>query len=229
MTGTADAKIVKIMDRYYYEKIFSTERMMRYFQKYPNNDFKAISHYHLNIRISESFYPILSILEVSLRNSMNRELTRFFETEDWYLIIDSTFGLENLKKDIDTAKKHIINRKEHLTSAKVIAELTLGFWVRLLNAEYERILWKPLRKAFPYLEKQQRKRHTVSAPVNKIRHFRNRVFHHEPIAWNFEKLENTHYEILLVMSWINKDLPQIVSKFDRVNDVIQNAKNELHK
>jgi hypothetical protein len=208
------------MYKHFYEKVFSTQRMEKYFNRYPNDYQKAITHYKSNIELSEAFYSVLSMFEVALRNSLNRELTEYFGTNDWYLRVESVPGLRNLKSSINTAKKHIANRNETITANKVIAELTLGFWVRLFNAEYELILWKPLRKAFPYLEKQQRQRNNVSAPINKIRDFRNRVFHHEPISCNLERLEETHTRILTVMSWINKDLPEIAQKIDRVPKVI---------
>jgi hypothetical protein len=69
----------------------------------------------------------------------------------------------------------------------------------------------------------------VSAPLNKIRNFRNRVFHHEPICWSFSELEKTHKEIIQVMGWINIDLPQIIAEMDRVENVLQNAKNKLNE
>lgn len=212
------------MDRHFYEKVFSAQRMKKYFNHYPNDEEKAIRHYKSNIEISESFYSILSMFEVSLRNSLNRELTDYFGTTDWYLRIYSENGLRNLRSSINIAERHIINRNEAVTANKVIAELTLGFWVRLLNAEYERVLWKPIRKVFPFLEKSQRQRNNVSAPINKIRDFRNRVFHHEPISWNLNKLEETHRRIIMVMSWINEDLPVIVNEIDRVPVVLESAK-----
>lgn len=212
------------MDKHFYEKVFSTQRMEKYFNRYPTDDQKAIAHYQSNIELSESFYSILSMYEVALRNSLNRELTEYFGTNDWYLRVESVPGLRNLRSSINTAKRHIANRNETITANKVIAELTLGFWVRLFNAEYELILWKPLRKAFPYLEKRQRQRNNVSAPINKIRDFRNRVFHHEPISWNLDRLEETHARIFTVMGWINKDLPEIAQKIDRVPEVIHTVK-----
>lgn len=212
------------MNKQFYEKVFSTQRMERYFNRYPSDEQKAIIHYKSNIELTESFYPVLSMFEVALRNSLNRELTRHFRTSDWYLHIGSVPGLRNLNSSISTAKKHIAKRNESITANKVIAELTLGFWVRLFNAEYELVLWKPIRKAFPHLEKQLRQRNKVSAPINKIRDFRNRVFHHEPISWNLDRLEETHSSILKVMSWINKDLPNLAYKIDRVPEVINNVK-----
>ena len=208
------------MDKHYYEKVFSTQRMQKYFDRYPDDEEKAIVHYKSNIELSESFYSVLSMFEVAFRNSLNRELTDFFGTADWYLRIYTVNGLRNLRNSINLAERHIINRDEIVTADKVIAELTLGFWVRLLNAEYERILWKPIRKAFPYLEKNKRQRNNVSAPVNKIRDFRNRVFHHEPISWNLDKLEETNRRIITVMSWINKDLPTLANEIDRVPEVL---------
>ena len=214
------------MDRQFYEKVFSNQRMEKYFNRYPDNEQKAIEHYHSNIELSESFYSVLSIFEVAFRNSLNRELTEYFGTKDWYLKVESIPGLRNLKNNINTAKKHIANRSENITANKVIAELTLGFWVRLLNAEYELILWKPLRKAFPYIDKKQRQRNKISAPINKIRDFRNRIFHHEPVSWNLDKLEETHNRIIMVMEWLNKDLPEIAKMHDRTIEIIEKTRNK---
>lgn len=214
------------MDKNYYNKVFSTQRMEKYFNRYPNDAKKAINHYHLNIELSESFYSCLSIFEVALRNSLNRELTEKFG-EEWYLKFGTTPGLKNLENNINLAKKQIIKRNENITANKVIAELTLGFWVRLLNAEYELVLWKSLRKAFPYIEKTKRKRNNISAPINKIRNFRNRVFHHEPISWSVSKLEEIHSMIFEVMGWLNSDLPSIADKYDKVPKTIEKAKNKL--
>lgn len=216
------------MDKHLYEKLFSTERMLKYFRRFPTNDEKAIALYHANISVSEAFYPVLAVFEVALRNSLNRELKDFFGTEDWYLHIENTTGLRNLKNEINTAKRHIANRNETITSSKVVAELTLGFWVRLLNAEYEKILWKPLRRAFPYANKKDRQRNKISAPINNIRAFRNRVFHHEPIVWNLEKLNEIHEEILMVLNWLNRDLDSILVKIDRVQDVLTKIKKEIY-
>ena len=214
-------------DKSYYEKVFSNERMSKYYIKYGSDWEKAVNHYKLNIQISEAFYPILSIYEVALRNSLNRELTTFFGTTEWYLNITSTTGLLNLKTNINNAQKHIANRNETINGSKIVAELTMGFWVRLLNAEYERILWKPLRRAFPYLEKNKKQRNKVSAPLNKIRDFRNRVFHHEPIAWNLAKVSETNEMIIEVLEWLNSDLPNFAAEINRVPEILEKAKEQL--
>lgn len=216
------------MDKKFYEKVFSDQRMEKYFREYYTEQL-AIEYYHANIKISESLYSILSLFEVALRNSLNRELTDLFGTKEWYERIPTTPGLADLNGNISIAKRQISKRNETITADKVVAELTLGFWVRLLNSEYELILWKHLRRAFPFMEKRSRKRKNVSAPINKIRDFRNRVFHHEPISWNIDRVENLRQQILMVIRWINKDLPLIAEKLDRSLEVIQDEKKRRLK
>ncbi len=62
--------------KYFFEKVFSTERMRRYYAAHPTDDAMAITHYQSNIELSSSFYACLSVFEVALRNSLNRELIR---------------------------------------------------------------------------------------------------------------------------------------------------------
>lgn len=215
------------MSRIYFQKVFSNERMAKYFNKYTGNEDKAITHYQQNILLSEAFYPLLTVFEVALRNSLNRELSGYFETEEWYKKISSTQGLSDLNGSITLARKHIFKREEEVTASKVVAELTLGFWIQLFNTEFELILWKNLRLAFPFMPKAERMRKNVSAPLNRIRNFRNRIFNHEPISWNLDTLAHLHVELYSVIGWINKDLPAFVQHLDRVELVIENAKKIL--
>ena len=201
----------------YFEKVFSTERMGRYF-KIHKDEQRAILHYQSNIELAESFYPSLSIVEVALRNAISRELAIMAGREDWYAIFQTTPALNSLNRYITQATKQILSRHEVVTPSKIISELTLGFWVSLFNAEYELILWKSLRRAFPYLSKSDRKRKTVSAPLNSFRAFRNRVFHHESICWNMARITQIHNELYMVMGWINKDLPEWALSVDRVEE-----------
>lgn len=214
------------MNRKFLQKVFSVERTQKYFDLYLDEE-RSLKHYYANLSISEAFYPVLSILEVALRNSLNRELCSMFQANDWYARFSTTPGLNGLNREITLAINHITKRGESVTSSKVIAELTLGFWVRLLNVEYEKILWKDLRRAFPFMPKSERKRHRLSAPLNKIRNFRNRVYHNEPIAWNFTYLEEMHREIQTTLGWLNEDLPTFSQPVDRVRQTIKQIQKDL--
>jgi hypothetical protein len=215
------------MDAYTHQKVFSNERMQKYLAYHTNDETRALELYKANIQLSESFYPILSIFEVALRNSLNRELGKRYGTPDWYVHLAAEPGAKDLKREITLAQRHITKRMETITGAKVVAELTLGFWVRLLNAEYERILWKDLRRAFPFMEKKLRQRHKVSVPLNKIRNFRNRVYHNEPIAWRFPALELIYSEILEVLGWLNSDLPEYAAGICRFESELTSIRQRL--
>ena len=82
----------------------------------------------------------------------------------------------------------------------------------MLNVAYENVLWKSLRRAFPNLPKHERKRRVVSRPINKIRDFRNRVYHNEPISWWLDKVEETRLKIITVLGWLNDELPDYAKK-----------------
>ena len=45
----------------FFEKVFSTKRMERYFNLYPDNEARAILHYRCNLELTEAFYTSLSV------------------------------------------------------------------------------------------------------------------------------------------------------------------------
>jgi hypothetical protein len=177
--------------------------MQRYFDAHKTDPAKAILHYQCNIELAEAFCSSIAVFEVALRNALNRELISLAGRNDWYVSLFAQPGLSELHKYITQANKQIANRKEIASPDKIVAELTLGFWVSLLNSKYEKLLWKDLRRAFPYMPKAERKRKNVSAPLNSFRAFRNRVFHHEPVCWNMKVVREIHSEMITVMTWIN--------------------------
>ncbi len=201
--------------------------MERYYALYPQDEAKAALHYQCNLRLAESFYVSLSVFEVTLRNAICRELQTMTGREDWYAVFPTTAGLTKLNQYITQANKQIAGRHEIATPSKVIAELTLGFWVTLLNSEYERLLWKDLRRAFPYMSKKMRQRKNVSAPLNTFRTLRNRIFHNEAICWNLDKVTEIHDELTSVMGWMNKDVPEWLKQIDRFEQVCQEIRDTM--
>ena len=212
----------------FFEESFSAARMRPYFDRYPGNETKAIRHYEQNIRLAESLSPPLSVFEVTLRNSIIRELERMTGTKEWYIYFKWHPNLKSLYKYVITANNHILARGEIVTADKINGELTMGFWVSLFNAEYERFLWKDLRRAFPRLPKQKRQRKNVSAPLNVIRTLRNRVFHNESISWNLDRLTDLHDIIVEVIGWMNPNLPLWMRRVDRYHIVSTVVKRQWY-
>ena len=68
---------------------------------------------------------------------------------------------------------------------------------------------------------------STSPLADKIRNFRNRVYHNEPIAWNLSYLKAMYEEIHSVLGWLNKDLPTFVKPIDRFQEMLATAQEEL--
>jgi hypothetical protein len=210
------------------ERIISKERFEPYL-KYHRNDLpKAVSHYKSNILISESFYPLLAVLEIGLRNSIDYQLTRRFNNREWYddkdfVRIATRFQIDRISQ----ARTNIYSEKKEITPGKLISELSFGFWTSLFDVKFEMSLWKYLRLAFPYCPKAIRKRKTMSSKLNSIRKLRNRVFHHEAITWNLDVLNLYKDEIIQGIEWLNKDLPEWIVELNHVEEAISRFKRQL--
>ena len=98
-----------------------------------------------------------------------------------------------------------IRTKGVVTSGGMTAELTFGFWVKMLLPRHELVFWGSLHAAFPELPT------TIAyADLYKrcddVREFRNRVFHHEPILERNITLE--YSQIIELIHWLSPDKGQ---------------------
>jgi hypothetical protein len=150
---------------------------------------------------------LISIFEIGLRNNINEQLIRQFDSVDWFedhefVKITSSFQVTRITE----ARSSILREKKEITSGRVVSELAFGFWTSLFDLKFEKSLWKNLRHAFPNCPKNQRQRKNVSSKLNGIRKLRNRIIHHESITWNIEAIENYRNELIEGINWLNKDL-----------------------
>jgi hypothetical protein len=212
------------MDSKALERIFSPERLQPYLKRHNNNFNLAIYHYRANILISEAFYPLISILEIGLRNGVNNQLIKKFNGNDWFetkdfIKIASSFQIETISK----ARNSILQEKKEITSGRIIAELSFGFWTSLFDARYEMTLWKNLRLVFPACPKIIRQRKNISSKLNGIRKLRNRIFHQEAISWDVSVIKSYRNEISEGIQWLDRDLLNWSEDLFRIDDVIEKA------
>lgn len=66
------------------EAKLSTPRMSRYLQKNQNKHDRAAEAYVHNMKIAESLVSIFHVLEVSLRNGIQKEMAIEYNRLDWY-------------------------------------------------------------------------------------------------------------------------------------------------
>ena len=203
----------------------SAQRLKKYISLYDGDMAKVVAHYKANLFLSESLYTSLSVFEVTLRNALSKQLERMMGRKDWYSVFPSNSALKSLTSEITVAIRHISQRGEMVSPDKIIAELTFGFWVTLLNSEYELTLWKDLRLAFPHMPKKDRKRKNVSSSCNALRKLRNRVFHHESICWNLDYITDIHNRLVMVLGWINADMPSWLDEVDHFSKVVDEIRD----
>ncbi len=207
------------------EKIISKERFNPYL-KYHNNDInKALEHYKINILVSESFYPLLSILEIGLRNSIDSQMTLKFNDKQWFENSDFFKIASKFQTDrIFEARTNILISGKDISHGKIISELSFGFWTSLFDLKFEMTLWKNLRLSFVNCPKQIRKRKTISSKLNKIRNFRNRIFHHEPVTWNINVINLYKNELLEAIYWIDNDVVEWMGELNKMDLILEKNK-----
>lgn len=66
-----------------FENAFSQARLKKYRDAFGGDLSKALKLYRLNIKLSEKFYCALNILEIVLRNAINRHYINLFGDNDW--------------------------------------------------------------------------------------------------------------------------------------------------
>jgi len=184
------------------EHLLSVKRLETYYKQFNGNKSKAIEYYQLNTQISESFYPLLSNLEIALRNSIHKSFSLRFGTDNWF----ENIIFQELKDHINIAKSKITKSKQFLTNDKIVAELTFGFWTSLFNKQYAQFFWKPLMFVFKDLETELKQRDKIAFKLNNIRKFRNRIFHYEPICNDLIVLKLNYTSIIDILNWLDKDL-----------------------
>ena len=203
-----------------------SEDRLRPYKGIDNGEDEAdwYARYFWNIALGESLYPLLQVLEIALRNSLNAAISNERNTENWFeeVLVDQD------GKALETIKERLNAHKLPQTAGQVIANSDFGFWVRLLNARYENILWpRLLRVVFPSMPNYMRTRKAAIGRMNRIRALRNRVFHYEPI-WNDTSLAQKHLEIRESIDWMSPSMLKSVDAFDRFPEVFRRG-NEYYK
>lgn len=228
-----------------FRQYFSSARVNRYLVATGNSSAKAIRLYKANLIASQAFHPLLGVVEVVLRNRLNDILTVHFTDPDW--IINQKNGFMSdpslrfvhkrtghirvndfLKKEVSKAEKRLHKTGTPITSGKIIAEQTLGFWTDLFEVHHYRILKGTPIQIFRSLPTGHGRKE-VNDALDQVRRFRNRINHNEPICFNGPSLDFTdalkvHRSIINLLSWVDPEIVKLFSDLDRVIKAIDNAK-----
>jgi hypothetical protein len=109
------------------ERTITKERLTRYLGATGQGISKALVLYEYNVQLSEVLYGLLHGLEVMVRNAAHHALTASYRTAAWYDAAPLSLYWQDLLAKAK-AKPGAAGKP-----GKVIAELTLGFWVELVS------------------------------------------------------------------------------------------------
>jgi hypothetical protein len=185
-------------------RTITIERLYRYLKATGNDVSKAMELYELNVRLSAILYGLLNGIEVAVRNAEHIALTNSYGTPRWYDTPPTpnygrpSAGCEGPSwHDYAPLSEYWRDKVNEAKSSpgigdrpgKVIAELTFGFWVDLLQTQNHWSLWinRKLHLAFP---NARRHRRLIHERLKAVQLLRNRISHHEPIITSANMIYN---------------------------------------
>ncbi len=227
-----------------FQKHISPIRLQRYLTATNQSKVRAMKLYEANLKVSQAFHPLLGLFEVVLRNNINTILENYFNDSDW--IINQKGGFMNdpsltyrqkqtgkkitndfLKNEVLKIEKKLRSRGIAITSGKIIAEQTFGFWTDLFAVHHYRLLkGKPIQifTALP----PNTNRNNIFGKLTKIRKFRNRIYHYEPICFSssqidFKETVEVYQHLIQLFTWLDPQLIGVITSLDKVQHTIQQA------
>jgi hypothetical protein len=217
-----------------FEYSFSQQRLNRYLYACGNSKLRAKKLYRANLKLAQSFYPILNLFEVVIRNRMHYQLSSHFTNPDW--IIAEKNGFMNdpslqpdtyLRRCVLSTENKIRRGRGLVTTGKLISEQTFGFWASLFDVHHYRLIGGCMIQCFPR-KPAPINRSSISLKLSRIKEFRNRIYHNEPICFsgnaiNLSDANQVKTDIYDLIGWIDPKLTTYFQSFDNIGDKIANA------
>jgi hypothetical protein len=139
----------------------------------------ALQLYQTNGRLAKHVHEVMGGFEIALRNRISASIASHYAREDWYRCRAFVQHLNaERRKNIREIRARLKSQKQDERSGRIIAGLSLHFWISLHENKYRDSLWTPhLHRIWPKGENLKK----VHKDLLKARDLRNRIAHHEPI------------------------------------------------
>ena len=184
----------------------SDQRLLPYMDATFNDEEKAVELYIWDRRLGTAFFHDLSVLEIALRNALDRALTSRYGP-DWFRMSSALFDQRTYNQIAEAwerlpAKYRNGARGDGKIRGRLIASCMFGTWTSALDAggaagpaigpctiaNHDDVWTRDvLLSAFPAArkiagsEREQLTRHWVYQQVREVHVLRNRVAHHESL------------------------------------------------
>jgi len=194
------------------------ERLTPYLLATGHHRDAALALYAWNLRISESFYPLLSVTEIALRNTVAARIRAVYGGVWW-----DDPGFHDVigpkaKGIVLKARNKRLGEKRRITHGCMVAELTFGFWSNMLLPKYEARFWTPLATPFPEIPDAVSLA-DLAQRCSAVTILRNRIFHHEALLRRDVSMDYKNTVDLL--TWLAPDLWQWLRPQLRVMQILR--------
>lgn len=198
-------------------EIIAPDRFGTYLRACGGDAGRAARLYTWNIEVAAAMWGPLHVLEVVLRNALDRQLAAHTGRQDWWRQLWLSYRQSD---QLDAAQRAAAatHTTGAVTTGHVVAELSLGFWTALLANRYHDRLWEPaLKQAFAHRPRSIR-RGDIHARLDGLRLLRNRIAHHEPVF--ARRLADDHANIVIVLGYLHTEAQTWVTSHSRVFQVL---------
>lgn len=184
-----------------------------------------LEKYIYNLKVSESLYPALSLLEVTLRNKICYAIESLI-CKDWLikelnhqnLLLDKEY-----KKLVETADK-IEKDGKKVTNDRLISELTFGFWIHLCTKSYKPKFWDKkgfIELVFPNYTVSTNLRNIslIQKDLRDVLKLRNRISHQEIIINGNRTPEESYKLIQTLLHTLSSGMYALLEDISRFNAI----------
>ena len=165
-----------------YEIALSAPRIGKYRLACKGDRNKALILYRYNIKLCQKFYGVLGVLEVVLRNAINEHFKTQLHDNNWLVTQAKSGFLVSYRDAIFKERDKLVNNGKY-THDKLVASLSLGAWTFMFSRNCYKNSGKTLLQIFPKKTHGLNQR-DIYSDLDKIRSFRNRIAHHEPLCFD---------------------------------------------
>lgn len=156
----------------------SRERLASYLRESEGSLHQALELYRWNQDVAGALLRPLCDLEVTLRNSLQRELAVINHPEPWWTT-SALCSDAKISTDLERAKTALSREGKPVSAGGMVAQVSFGFWIALVSNRFDMTLWRRgLHRAFPHYRGPRRPLHR---DLQRLLGLRNRIGHHEPI------------------------------------------------
>lgn len=184
-----------------FEHALSIPRTQRYLLACGGDKVKTMTLYRLNMQLTHELFSVVSVLEISLRNALDREMRRIYGNNWLVDALNPVTGALCVNRSTRESYSIINNAflkldQANRTQDNLIPKLEFGVWHHMFAApQYAAFghnglnIFSELRRRNPGLT-----RNNVFDMLTDVNELRNRLAHHEPVCFQANQpIKDTTY------------------------------------